>query len=97
MKVRRQGMVYDVNSQKMIKILTLGALGFYAQSAQDHKESCRMPRHVLAWSSSIYEDLVVGFCVPGYRASSLLLVLCWALPGAPLTLPLRCSNFTWLI
>lgn len=41
-------MVYELNPQKMIKILTLVALGFYAQSAQDHKESRWVPRHVLA-------------------------------------------------
>lgn len=90
-------MICELNPQKMIKTLTLVALGFHAQSAQDHKESPRVPRHVLAWSSSIYEALVLGSCVPSYRASSLLLVLCWALSGAPLTLPLGCSNFTWSI
>lgn len=90
-------MVCELNPQKMIKILILVALGFHAKSAQDHKETPQVPRHVLAWSSSICEDLVLGFCVPSYRASSLLFVLCWALSGSPLTLPLGCSNFTWLL
>lgn len=57
-----------IEPQRMIKILTLDALGYHTQSAHTHKENHQAPGCALAWSGRVCEDLgkalVVRFHVP---------------------------------